>query len=57
MRFASGSATNAIRVGTQLKIIPVRVTVRGFDDSAAAVSIPEIGVNVPEGARPSTPTA
>ena len=34
IRSASGSVTNAIRVGTQLKIIPTRVTTPRREDSA-----------------------
>ena len=49
MRFASGSVMYRMRVGTQLKIIPTRVTTSGFADSAASVLMPAIGVNEPGG--------
>src|SRR5437899_881427 len=57
MRFARGSLRNTVRVGTQLKSMPARVTTVGSDDSAFSVEMFEIGVNDPESTSPSTPSA
>jgi hypothetical protein len=45
-----------VRVGTQLKSIPTRVTTDGSGDSARSVVMSAIGVNDPGGARSSTPS-